>query len=493
MITILNPDLIPVADKSNLSEVLKELKATRELCQKLNMIIEYAPDGIYVTDGEANVIRINPAFEKMSGLRREDMLGRPSKELEESQLVLNSNHLEVVRQRKTVSNIVKYIPNNRTALVTSIPIFDEKGHIALIVSSTRDFTELNELKNKLAVERKRRMEYEKQIELIKNINSDKIIAVDKKMLNLLYKARRVASVDVSVLITGETGGGKEEFAKYIHANSLRAKGAFITINCGAIPEDLVESELFGYEKGAFTGARAEGKPGILEVANGGTVFLDEVGELPLQVQVKLLRALENRVIQHVGGTKSIPIDIRLISATNRNLEEMIEKGTFRDDLYYRLNVVPIRIPPLRERRDDIIPFVNHFLTGANKRYHLQKSFSNMAYRILYGYHWPGNVRELKNVIERVAVMSDDNVILAEELPMYEEKTLLFKGDMHHLPIKERLERIEYAIMNEACETNSTLRKAAKSLKMTWPTFIRKRKYYMEKFGAVSSRSNMKDT
>ena len=174
MITILNPDLIPVADKSNLSEVLKELKATRELCQKLNMIIEYAPDGIYVTDGEANVIRINPAFEKMSGLRREDMLGRPSKELEESQLVLNSNHLEVVRQRKTVSNIVKYIPNNRTALVTSIPIFDEKGHIALIVSSTRDFTELNELKNKLAVERKRRMEYEKQIELIKNINSDKI-------------------------------------------------------------------------------------------------------------------------------------------------------------------------------------------------------------------------------------------------------------------------------------------------------------------------------
>ena len=255
-------------------------------------------------------------------------------------------------------------------------------------------------------------------------------------------------------------------ARFIHCNSKRAGKSFIAINCGAIPEDLVESELFGYEKGAFTGARTEGKAGILEAANGGTVFLDEVGELSLAIQVKLLRALESRIIHHVGGTKNIPVDIRIISATNRNIQQMIQSGEFREDLYYRLNGVPIDVPALRNRREDIIPLVNHFLSYANTKYNTEKRFSNEAYQVLYHYSWPGNVRELKNIVERVVIMSNHDVISAEELPMHEKNIYLHLQEKEyiHLPIKERLERIEWAIMKEACQTNSSLHKAAKAMK-----------------------------
>lgn len=487
LIEILSPDSIRISSDQDMAEIRQELKKAKDLCFKLDAIIEYAPDGIYVTDGRANIIRVNPAFCKMSGLSCQEILGKPSQELEDKNLVLRSNHLEVVRQKKTVSNIVHYPKNNRTALVTSKPILDNEGHIELIVSSTRDLTELNELKNKLAAEREKRMRYEKQIELIKNAGQNHLIAVDKIMLDLLYRARRVAAVDASVLITGETGSGKEEIARYIHCNSKRAGKSFIAINCGAIPEDLVESELFGYEKGAFTGARTEGKAGILEAASEGTVFLDEVGELPLTIQVKLLRALESRVIHHVGGTKSIPVDIRIISATNRNIQQMVKSGGFREDLYYRLNVVPIDVPALRDRREDIIPLVNHFLNYANTKYDTEKRFSNEAYQVLYHYSWPGNVRELKNIVERVVIMSNHDVISAEELPMHEKNIYLHLQEKEyiHLPIKERLERIEWAIMKEACQTNSSLHKAAKAIQMSWPTFVRKRALYKKKFGDLS--------
>ena len=479
---ILNPDSITVSDNDDRVTVLQKFKKIQDLCRKLDKIIEYAPDGIYVTDGEANIIRVNPAFCQMSGIDRKEILGKPSQELEDNHLVLQSNHLEVVRKKKIISNIVHYPQNNKTALVTSIPVLDNQDRIELIVSSTRDLTELNELKDKLAAEHEKTIRYEKQIEFIKDTTQEKLIAVDKRMLDLLYMARRVAFVDASVLITGETGCGKEEVAHYIHDNSNRADKPFIAINCGAIPEDLVESELFGYEKGAFTGARSEGKIGIFEAARGGTVFLDEVGELSLSIQVKLLRAIENRIIHHVGGVKNISIDIRIISATNRNIPEMIQQGLFREDLYYRLNVVPIKIPPLRERKEDIIPLADHFLKYANDKYNMKKRFSNAAYRVMYHYRWPGNVRELKNIVERVVIMSDHSIILAEELPMYADGIFLPEKNNNHLPIKERLQRIEWAIMKEACQMQPSLHKAAESIQMSWPTFVRKRALYKKKFG-----------
>lgn len=485
MVQILSLKAIRQADRNDLQDVIRELEETRELCRKLDTIIEFAPDGIYVTDGDANAIRINPAFARISGLDREKMLGVNHRVLEEKKIVFKSSALLVVKERRPVTIIHEYLPTEKQALVTSKPVFDEKGNIEMIVSSTRDLTELNDLKSKLAAERECRLKYEQQIELFKAqiIGEKDVVAVDKKTLDLLYMAKRIATVDSTILITGETGVGKEEIAKYIHQNSLRSQGPFIAINCGAIPENLVESELFGYEKGAFTGASQKGKAGVFELAQGGTVFLDEVGELPLDTQAKLLRALEQRRIIRIGGTKAIPLDVRIISATNRNLKKMVADKQFRIDLYYRLNVVPIHIPPLRERPDDIVPLIAHFLKAVNARYGLEKSLTHGAYRLLLNYKWPGNVREVKNVVERIVVMSDGDVITAEDLPMYAETNVLFSAKRKAMPMKERLERIEYTLMLEAVEQYGSMRKAAKALQMTVPTFVRKRQQYEKRFGA----------
>lgn len=488
MIRLLDINQIPKANRSKLQgeqfrDVREELDCLRDMCVKLNEIIEHAPDGIYVTDGQANAIRINPAFERISGLKRESMLGRNHRELEKEGVVSRSSALMVVKQRKPVTIIHEYLPTNRQALVTSIPVFGESGEMELIVSSTRDLTELNDLKSKLAREKECRLKYEQQIETIQSqiLDASKLVAVDKKTLDMLSAASRVALVDSTVLITGETGVGKEEIAKYIHKHSARSKKPFIAVNCGAIPENLVESELFGYEKGAFTGARQDGKMGLLEVADQGTIFLDEVGELPLEVQVKLLRALETRTITRIGGSTPIRIDIRVVSATNRNLLEMVKEHRFREDLYYRLRVVPIHIPALRERTDDIIPLAKLFLAQYNEKYSLNKDLSHMAYRVLLQYEWPGNVRELKNVIERMVVMSDGETITAEELPMYQENVWGVHVDNSGLTLKEKLEKTEYMCMVEAYEKHKSVRKAAASLQMTMPTFIRKRQKYEEKY------------
>lgn len=484
MAEILSLDRIPKADPTDLQDVLRELEETRELCRKLDVIIEYTPDGIYVTDGDANAIRINPAFERISGLDRNTMLGVNHRELERTNVVAKSSALMVVRERRQVTIIHEYLPTGLQALVTSTPVFDDDGNMVLIVSSTRDLTELNDLRNELEAERERRLKYESRLEHIEAqmLTSQPIIAVDKKMRDLLYMAARVASVDSTVLITGETGAGKEGIAKYIHSSSPRKNGSFIAVNCSAIPENLVESELFGYEKGAFTGARSSGKPGILELAEKGTVFMDEVGELSLETQAKLLRAIESRTITRVGGTQPINIDIRIVAATNRNLLDMVDKGQFREDLYYRLNVVPIHVPALRERRDDIIPLINYFLGELNQKYGFHKRLTNSAYKALHNYSWPGNVRELKNVIERMVVTSEGEVITVKNLMNSQQDVVVSLDAVDSMPLKERLERIEYTLLTEAYERYGNVRQAADALQMPNSTFVRRRKSLAEKYG-----------
>lgn len=278
--------------------------------------------------------------------------------------------------------------------------------------------------------------------------------------------------------------GKEEVAKYIHKNSKRCNKHFIKVNCGAIPENLIESELFGYEKGAFTGANKEGKIGLFEVADEGTIFLDEVGELPLDMQVKLLRVLQEKEIERVGGVKPIKIDVRILAATNRNLEEMVSKKLFREDLYYRLNVVPIEIPPLRERKKDIVPLVEHFLSELNKKYNLSKRFTSVAMQSLLQYNWPGNVRELKNIVERVVIMSSNDVILKSDLPINNTFNLLEEeiGSIdEEVNLKEIVERFELKFINKAFENYKNVRDAAKYLGMDPSTFVRKRKKYTDKY------------
>lgn len=481
MTGLLGLDKIRRADPGDMEDVLRELEDTRELCRKLDTIIEYNPDGIYVTDGDANAIRINSAFERISGLRRKDMLGVNHRDLEKNGVVAKSSALMVVESQKKVTIIHEYLKSGLQALVTSQPVFDKNGDMELIVSSTRDVTELYNVRSELEAEREKRLKYEQRLEQIRDqmAQAPDIVAVDKKMQNLLYMASKIAGVDSTVLITGETGAGKEGIAKYIHNSSPRKNSTFIPINCSAIPENLVESELFGYEAGAFTGARARGKPGVFELAEGGTVFMDEVGELSMETQAKLLRAIDSRRITRVGGTKPLDINIRIVAATNRNLPKMVDEGKFREDLYYRLNVVPIHVPPLRERRDDIIPLVNLFLNDVNQRYQLQKRLTNGAYRMLLLYNWPGNVRELKNTIERIAVISEKEIISETDLFFAEQRPQ--ELDAEDWSLNERLERIEYGLLKQAYEKEGSVRKAADALKIPNSTFVRRRKILKEKY------------
>ncbi len=484
MVQILDTDKIKKADRANPEDVIRELEETRALCEKYERIIRETPDGIYVTDGDANAICVNPGFEEISGLKVTEMLGVNHRDLEKNGVVAKSSALMALRDKKQVTIIHDYLKTGLQALVTSRPVFDQNGEIEMTVSSIRDVTELSSVKAELEAEKEKSIETQAKLEHMQAqiLDSGPIIAIDKKMQNLLYTAARIASVDSTVLITGETGTGKEVLAKFIHNNSPRKKNSFIPVNCGAIPENLVESELFGYEAGAFTGARSTGKPGVFELAEGGTVFLDEAGELSMDIQAKLLRALESRKIMRVGGTNQIAVDIRVIAATNRKLKDMVKQGTFRQDLYYRLNVVPLTIPPLRERKEDIIPLANLFLQDVNEKYRMHKKFNNHMYIVFRQKEWPGNVRELKNLVESLVVLSDQDIISLEDgydAFMPEEALGRMSVDM---PLRERMERVEYTYLKDAYETYGNVRDAARSLQMPHATFVRKKKLYEEKYG-----------
>lgn len=462
---------------------INECGMTNLNCSELDAIIESSYDGIYVTDGKANTLRINKSYENITGLKREDMLNKSMYELEKDGYISKSSTLMVLKS-KTSNTIEQQFSSGKKVLVSSNPIFDEQGNISLVVTNVRDITELYELEEELAKNMKLTEKYHSEIEAmrIQYLNLTDMVAKDKTMINLLEVAKRVANVDTTVLILGETGVGKEEIAKFIHKNSMRYDKNFIKINCGAIPQNLIESELFGYVKGAFTGANKEGKMGLFEVADGGTVFLDEIGELPLDIQVKLLNVLQEGEVERVGAIKPIKIDVRVLAATNRNLEVMTNEKTFRADLYYRLNVVPLTIPPLRDRREDIVPLIQHFLSELNSKYNFEKTFTIEAVNTLYNYDWPGNVRELKNIVERVIVMSGSDKIFESDLPMKNSINGIEKNinGMDICNLKEAVGKVEAKLISQAFENAGNVRDAAKILGIDASTFVRKRKRYLEK-------------
>lgn len=473
---------------SDYETILQELEKTRNCCFLLDAVIENLADTIYITDGEANTLRVNKAYEELSGLKREDLIGLNLADMV-GKYISASGSLLVMESKKEVELELYFHKTNRKAFICSKPIFDEKGNISMIVSNSRNFEEIEKLKNRLNEAEKIATKYQTEIEAIKDqlYKKHNIVAEDKQMINVLKKAYKVARVDSTTLILGETGVGKEELAKYIHENSNRANEKFIRIDCGAISESLIESELFGYEKGAFTGANKNGKMGLFEVADKGTVFLDEIGELPLDMQVKLLRVLQDMEFDKLGGTKPVKVDIRVIAATNRDLKEMVKQKLFREDLFYRLNVVPITIPPLRERINDIIPLASRFLNILNEKYGFKKTITTGAYQALMRYEWPGNVRELKNVIEQSVIMSEDERITINDLPITGLSQLqLIDVDMidadRGIDINEMIEKIEYEYLKKAYEKYDSVRVAAKALNMNASTFQRKKKLYEEKYG-----------
>ena len=468
-------------DISEYEKISSELVSFKQLTMQLDAIIESSYDGLYITDGEANTLRVNQAYERISGLKREDLIGRNMRDLVQEGVLDRSVTLEVLRLREPVT-IMQDIAGYKHVIVTGNPFFDKNGDISLVVTNVRDITDLNQLHLELEETRKISSRYQEELEELQKLKaaSHELIAKSEAFRATLKQAVKVSQVDATVLITGESGVGKSLLARLIHKMSQRNDGPFIKISCGAIPENLMESELFGYEKGAFTGARTGGKAGLLEVGNGGTVFLDEIGELPLNLQVKLLDVLEDKEVTRLGGTTPRSLDLRLIAATSRDLKQMVREKNFREDLFFRLNVIPLHIPPLRERKEAIIPLIDHFLQESIEATGNRKSISPEVYETLVKYPFYGNVRELMNMVERMAILSDEDVISLKDLPpgVKEKSRISLYGKLgESLPLKEALSKFEEEIIREAISTHGTISKAAQILGVNQSTISRKVKKY----------------
>lgn len=388
--------------------------------QNIEQIFDNLPDPIFITDCQGNVVLSNSTTALTLDISLDSLLKSNLGDLVEKGYYTKSYALEAAQKKCVVSGLLK-TKVNLTMLSTSTPVLDEKGEVVLVVTTARpkDLLEKYICKDEreLSNQRKREIEYLRSHVLDK----DNIVAVSKAMRQTLLTAHAVAQADSTVLLYGETGTGKEVLAKYIHRHSKRANEAFIAVNCAAFPEHLVEAELFGYEKGAFTGAKPEGNMGLFEAAHLGTIFLDEIAELPMPLQSKLLRVLETGEIRRLGSQADRKLDFRLIAATHKNLKAMSEENKFREDLYYRLNVIPIQIPPLRERPEDTVALALKFLDEFNKKYNSKIEFDAMTFGSLQQYQWPGNVRELRNVVERRVIQgiqegSTDFLLMSSLMP-----------------------------------------------------------------------------
>lgn len=453
------------------------------LSNNLEEIMEASFDGIMVTDGDGNCLFANRSYTKDTGILNEEIVGHNVRELLNPAWMRTSIALEVIEQKRTVS-MEHDTKNGNHILVTGNPIYDEAGNIVKIVVNTRDLSKIADLKlqldeaeamNKLYMERMG-IDHNNSDQLLLGTNGT--VVVNKHMRDIYEIARRVSTYNTTVLITGESGTGKELVARYIHqCDPSRKDKPFVVINCGAIPANLLESELFGYEEGTFTGALKGGKKGLFEEAEGGVLFLDEIGEMDLSLQVKLLRVLESRTVMRVGSSKEKKVDIRVVAATNRELEKEVREGRFRDDLYYRLNVVSLKVPPLRERIDDILPIATKFTNSFNKLYGQNKKLTYDLVSELEDYPWPGNIRELKNVIENMVVVSQNEYLRSSDLPWGRDSGEILDEQP---TLKVAMEDFEKRFLQKAKERWKTTEKIGEMLDVNQSTISRKlRKYGIE--------------
>lgn len=448
------------------------------LTEELEVIINSLHDGIWVIDSNGFTVHVNQAVYRITGLVPEDVLGKhvsvPMKEGKFTTCVT----LSALEQKKTVTMFDDYASGNR-CLNTSTPIFDDNGNVWRVVATIRDMPELEHLQKRLAEAELEARTYKRKLESMQQTAPAGFVIGSGVMRNYLRELEKAARTPASVIILGETGTGKTLAASIIHQKSPRANGPFVNVNCAAIPENLIESEFFGYEKGAFTGAGAAGKKGFFELAHKGTLLLDEIGELPLNMQAKLLHVLDNQTFHKIGGEKSIKVDIRIIAATNRQLDQLVENGEFRADLYYRLRVLNIVIPPLRERPDDIPELAMIFLDEACKRHGTVKTFSPNVLQCFRSYAWPGNVRELRAVVEFLSAMAESSSICLKDLPPY-----IFAGNLRgssapseteeaSYGLRQAVQTLEYDMIKTALAQTGSTYKAADLLGVSQSTVVRK--------------------
>ena len=463
-------------DISELELISEELSYTKEIKEELIAIIDSSFDGIHVTDNDGKTLRANRSFGRITGTRVEDLIGKTMQELVTEGVYSQDISTMVLIRRESVTISQKSKPGN-TVMITANPVFDEQGNLFRIVINVRDISELNILKQRL--EQAQTLSQHYQEKLSQYNLADQFVIRSKQSRDLADLCVRLGKVDATVLIKGESGVGKEFAAQLIHSNSKRHNKPMINVNCAAIPESLFESELFGYGPGAFTGANKGGKLGVFEAADGGTLFLDEIGEMPLNAQAKLLRAIQDKVITRVGSTSPIKVDVRLIAATNRNLQEMVQQKEFRRDLFFRLNVIPVVVSPLRDRKVEIPFLVDHFLNKFNAKYKLKKRIDEREIKTLMNYDWPGNVRELENLIERLVVTYPGEVI--RQINLNDIESTIDEGINYELfagfKLQTAIEQLEKYMIQNSLETLGSTRKVALELGVSQPTIVRKAAKY----------------
>jgi PAS domain S-box-containing protein len=422
--------------------------------QTLLKILDHSSDEIFVLDGEKRILYVNQLCEKHYGLKPTDVIGKFNVELFEKGYWKPSIVPEVYRRKEPC--YMRQVTNIGAELMTSaVPILNEKGEIDLVVITS---TQVEMIKMMKVKEEKGESKSTQEID-----DGAQIITNSGKIKSILEFCKKVAPTDSNILILGESGTGKSVLAQNIHKISRRKNGPFLAINCAAIPEELLESELFGYAQGAFTGASKLGKQGLIEAASGGTLFLDEIGEMPLSVQAKLLQVIQDKQFIPVGSNKTKKVDIRIMAATNKNLSDMVKDKAFREDLFYRLNVIDIHLPPLSERKEDIVPLIYNFLNKFNQKYNENKVISDECLNILIHYSWPGNIRQLENLMERLVIVSNSIIQLADIPDIINESV----GQVTQLALPNSLDKAldetKRTFIRRSFQTHKSSRKVANDL------------------------------
>ncbi|MDK9687710.1 sigma 54-interacting transcriptional regulator [Halomonas sp. LC1] len=458
----------------------------------LQTIVETANDHFFIVSGDGQIMDISPGAEAVYGVSREELLSSSVQQLQAAGVLKPSITMEVMRTRQP-AQLMQITGTGRRVIAEAYPVF-VNGTLERIISRSRDLTDLQLLQDEYALLQKRFSEHLKRSQAAPDAEEQ---ALDDALDNLQVRShvmreialllKRVAPSDANVLMLGESGVGKTAFAKQLHRWSQRCDGPFIEVNCAAIPENLFESEMFGYQPGAFSGAARQGKAGLLEQAEGGTLFLDEIGELPLLMQTKLLKVIQDGSLTRLGDTRSRRVDFRLVVATNQDLGKQVEAGLFRLDLYYRLNVIPVTLPPLRERREDIPDLVEACLQRLNQRYGRQKILGNQVWSTLMGSDWPGNVRELENWLERAWLSSPTDQIEVPATQAYSEQhthslanvsaSLLAAPLASGESLKEYLERLERDALQTLCHTLPSTYAIAKRLGISQSSVVRRLQRY----------------
>lgn len=471
-------------DISDLEFVANQLEILHQTNDQLNTIIDSIYDGLIIADANGKILRVNKSYEAIAGVKSTEYVGKTASQLVSEGYVSESVSMKVIETKKQ-ANLSITVKTGKDLFHSAVPIFNKHGELDSVVTVIRDLTELNQLRRRLEATEAEKILYHDKLKRLQHQNDHfHIINFSDEMKRIFLLAEQVSQFDTTILVTGESGVGKEVIARFIHENSKRSKMPYIRVNCGAIPESLLESELFGYEKGAFTGAASTGKTGLLDEAENGSFLLDEISDLPFSLQVKLLRVLQEREFIRVGGKKPVKCNIRFIATSNKDLFALVKKKKFREDLYYRLNVVQLDIPPLRERKEEIPAFVKLFVNNFNQKYDQNKRISNHGVQRLTELYWRGNIRELENTIERLAVTCPESTIghshllacgITDAQPPENDSDLSADGNL-----KEKINSLEMAMIRQAVDRSTNTRKAAERLGISQSSVVKK----MKKYGIV---------